>query len=125
MRASSCIRAGALLAGLGVLLGAFTAHGLKERLTATALVTFETGVRYQLYHALGLLACGALGARGARTGPAAVCFAAGIALFSGSLYLLAALDVKWLGAVTPFGGVLFLVGWALLAWRGLPPAQVF
>lgn len=118
MRASTCIRSGAILAGLGVGLGAFAAHAMKGRFPADALLTFETGVRYQLYHALALLACGVLGRLGHATGRAAIAFVAGISLFSGSLYLLVLLDQKWLGAVTPFGGVALLVGWLLFALQG-------
>jgi uncharacterized membrane protein YgdD (TMEM256/DUF423 family) len=109
------LRAGALLAGLAVALGAFAAHAMKDRFEPDALQTFETGVRYQMYHALALLACGVLAVHGRRTGAAALAFVSGIALFSGSLYALVFLDQKWFGAVTPFGGVAFLLGWLLLA----------
>jgi len=122
MTATSALRLGALLAGLAVALGAFAAHAMKARFPAEALLTFETGVRYQMYHALALVLCGLLAAAGRRTGAAALAFTAGIVLFSGSLYLLVWLDTKWLGAVTPFGGVAFLLGWALLAWRASAPA---
>jgi uncharacterized membrane protein YgdD (TMEM256/DUF423 family) len=115
MQATTCVRLGAVLAGLAVALGAFAAHGMKGSHDAAALATFETGVRYQLYHALALLACGALAAQGRRCRGAALAFAAGIGLFSGSLYALVWLDARWLGAVTPLGGVAFLVGWILLA----------
>ncbi len=117
MRPNTILRSAAVLGGLAVGLGAFGAHALKERLSAELLVVFETGVRYQMYHALALLAAGVLAATGRRTGPAAICFLAGIALFSGSLYALALLGVKWLGAITPVGGVCFLLGWLLLAVR--------
>lgn len=112
------LAAGALLAGLAVALGAFAAHAMKSRFEPELMQTFETGVRYQMYHALALLACGALAAQGRRTSTAAIAFALGIALFSGSLYALVLFDAKWLGLVTPFGGVAFLVGWLLLA-RGV------
>jgi uncharacterized membrane protein YgdD (TMEM256/DUF423 family) len=107
---------GAVLGGLGVALGAFGAHGLKDKVTEKALVVFETGVRYQLLHALALLAVAAL----VRSGhPAAVrCvpwFLGGIALFSGSLYALTAGAPRALGMVTPFGGAALIVGWVLLA----------
>lgn len=104
---------GAGLMFLTVALGAFGAHGLKTRVTPEMLAVFETGVRYQAYHALGLLALAAL------KGPdkAGWCFVAGVALFSGSLYALALTGVRWLGAITPIGGVLFLVGWALFALK--------
>ncbi|GAB4140309.1 MAG: DUF423 domain-containing protein [Planctomycetota bacterium] len=108
------LRTGAFLGALATLLGAFAAHGLKGHLDAAALQTFETGVRYQMYHALAMLLCGALADR-RRTAAAAWCFLGGIVLFSGSLYGLSALGLRWLGPVTPFGGVLFLCGWILLA----------
>jgi uncharacterized membrane protein YgdD (TMEM256/DUF423 family) len=120
MRESSSIRAGALLAGLAVGLGAFAAHGMKAHFDADALQIFEKGVRYQMYHALAMMLCGALAGSGRRTGPASVAFLTGIALFSGSLYALVFFDAKWLGALTPFGGVAFLLGWLLLAWCAAP-----
>lgn len=123
MRATLCIRLGAALAGLAVGLGAFAAHGMKAHYDAAALQTFETGVRYQMYHALALLLAGALAATGRRTGAAAIAFVLGIALFSGSLYALVLFDQKWLGAVTPFGGVAFLFGWIRLAMQGAAPDE--
>lgn len=117
MNATTSLRLGAVLAGLAVVLGAFAAHGMKDRYDAAALQTFETAVRYQIYHALALVLCGALAKTGHRTGAAAACFLAGIVLFSGSLFVLVLGGAKWLGAVTPFGGVAFVIGWGLLAWR--------
>lgn len=112
---------GALSAFLGVMLGAFGAHWLKTRLEPRDLEIFETGVRYQMYHAFALLAAAWLLSRGASgAGAAASAFIVGTLLFSGSLYTLVATQQRWLGAVTPFGGVAFLAGWALLAlaaWR--------
>ena len=105
------IRAGAGLMFLAVALGAFAAHGLKARLSPEMMAVFETGVRYHVYHALALLALGA--ARGPDR--AGWCFVAGIALFSGSLYLLALTGERRLGMITPIGGVLFLAGWAIFA----------
>lgn len=115
MQPTICVRLGAALGGLAVALGAFAAHGLQPRLDPARLETFETAVRYQFFHALALLACGLLGAHGYRTALAGSAFAAGIALFSGSLYGLAVLEWRWLGPVTPFGGAAFLVGWIALA----------
>lgn len=109
--------AGALAGGIGVALGAFGAHGLKARLAPDLLAVFETGVRYQIYHALALLALGWAVSRwpsGWLTA-AGWLFVAGIALFSGSLYLLALTGVRWLGAITPLGGIAFIVGWLALA----------
>ena len=112
---------GALLAGVAVALGAFGAHALRARLEPRDLEIFETAVRYQMYHALALLAVGWLISREAPgAGAAAWSFLIGMALFSGSLYLMVATGQRWLGAVTPLGGVAFLVGWLLLAraaWR--------
>ena len=109
---------GALAAGIGVALGAFGAHGLKTRVEPALLDVFETGVRYHLIHALALLVLGLAHARN----PAPLLQAAswllllGIIVFSGSLYLLSATDIRWLGAITPIGGLAFLIGWAILIW---------
>lgn len=110
MTAAVMTRLGAGLMFLAVGLGAFGAHALKSRLTPDMLAVFETGVRYQVYHALALLLLTSL------RGPskAAWCFTAGIALFSGSLYLLALTGARKWGAVTPIGGLLFLIGWLIL-----------
>jgi len=113
---------GSVFAGLGVALGAFAAHGLRSTLSPADLATFETGVRYQMYHAFALLVVAGALARweGAMTAVAAGwMFVAGIVLFSGSLYVLVTTGPRWMGAVTPLGGVAFLVGWALLAWTAL------
>lgn len=118
MQPTTSLRLGAVLGGLAVALGAFAAHGMKAHFPPDQLTTFETGVRYQMYHALALLGCGVLGLTGRRTGAAAVCFLLGVLLFSGSLYALVWTDTRWLGAITPFGGVAFLLGWLLLALRG-------
>lgn len=109
---------GALAAFIGVALGAFAAHGLKVRLDATMLATFETGVRYHMYHALALLAVAWAAARwpGAPVNASGWLFVAGIVLFSGSLYVLSLTGIRWLGAITPFGGLAFLGGWLCLAW---------
>jgi uncharacterized membrane protein YgdD (TMEM256/DUF423 family) len=104
------VAAGAINAALSVGCGAFAAHALRERLEPRALEVFDTGARYQMYHALAMILCGLLGAR-----TSGWIFQAGIVLFSGSLYALALTDTKALGAVTPFGGLAFLAGWAWLA----------
>jgi uncharacterized membrane protein YgdD (TMEM256/DUF423 family) len=93
---------------------------MKGSYNDAALQAFETGVRYQIYHALALLACAALQQRGYRTGWAPLCFVAGVVLFSGSLYGLALLEARWLGPVTPIGGVAFLIGWLLLVFAAKP-----
>ncbi len=108
---------GALMGGLGVGIGAFGAHGLRGRLSPEMLAVFETGVQYQMYHALAILATAALMVRvdGRATVIAGWSFFVGILLFSGSLYALALTGVTTLGAITPIGGVALLVGWAALA----------
>jgi uncharacterized membrane protein YgdD (TMEM256/DUF423 family) len=111
---------GALLAGLAVALGAFGAHGLRARLEPRDLEIFETAVRYQMYHALGLIV--AAWAYDRWQAPLAYTagwlFLAGIGIFSGSLYTLVLTQNRWLGAITPFGGVAFIVGWVCLALAG-------
>jgi uncharacterized membrane protein YgdD (TMEM256/DUF423 family) len=106
-----------LLGALAVLLGAFAAHGLRAHLAADRLDVFETGVRYHMYHALALGLCGLLGRTGARLRFAPWCFLAGIALFCGSLYALALDAGRWLGAVTPFGGIALVAGWLALGFE--------
>jgi uncharacterized membrane protein YgdD (TMEM256/DUF423 family) len=115
------VAVGALSAMVAVAAGAFGAHGLRGRLTPALLEVFETGARYHMYHALGLLAAGWAAARwpGGAAVTAGWCFVAGTLLFSGSLYLLALTGQRWLGAVTPLGGVAFIVGWLALAWAAL------
>ena len=108
---------GALTGGLAVALGAFGAHGLRTRLAADALAIFETAVRYQMYHALALFAVAFALTRWPWSVLPAVAgwlFVAGTVLFSGSLYLLALTDTRWLGAVTPFGGLALIAGWGCL-----------
>lgn len=103
---------------LAVAAGAFGAHGLQGRLDAHAMQIFETAARYQMYHALAI-GLAAVAMRGNAAMPAqiaAALFLAGIVLFSGSLYLLAFTGTRALGIVTPFGGLAFLAGWAVLAW---------
>lgn len=101
---------------LAVALGAFGAHGLKAKLSAELMQVYKTGVEYHFYHALGLLLIGVL----ASTMPSgllqwsALLLGLGIVLFSGSLYLMAVTGIRWLGAITPFGGVSFIAGWVLL-----------
>ena len=110
---------GAASAFIAVALGAFAAHGLKARLGADLLATFEIGVRYQMFHALALLAVAWASTRwpGALVLASGWLFVAGTVLFSGSLYALALSGVRGLGLITPFGGLAFLAGWLCLAWR--------
>lgn len=112
------LMAGAIAAALAVALGAFGAHSLGARVAPERLDVFETGVRYQMYHALGLLfvAWASQQWPGWPVAAAGYLFIAGIVIFSGSLYLLVLTDTGWLGAITPIGGVAFIAGWALLFW---------
>ena len=107
---------GAAFGLLGVALGAFGAHALKETLAPDMLANFETGVRYQMYHAMALLAVAWAVTRwpGGLTTAAGWLFVAGIVIFSGSLYLLSITGVRWLGAITPIGGVAMIAGWVCL-----------
>jgi uncharacterized membrane protein YgdD (TMEM256/DUF423 family) len=100
---------------IAVATGAFGAHGLADKLTPKALSVWQTAAQYQMTHALALLAVGLYPAAAASAVPGWA-FTAGTVLFSGSLYMLALTDIKILGAITPFGGVGFLIGWGALAW---------
>ena len=112
---------GCIFAFLAVAAGAFGAHALRERLPSSLLAIFETAARYQMYHALALLVV----ARTVEVWPgrltrfAGWAFVAGIVVFSGSLYLLSVTGIRWLGAVTPLGGIAFLAGWGMLGAAGL------
>ena len=116
---------GALCAMLAVMLGAFGAHALRSRLPPELLAVFHTGVQYHFWHALGLLAIGLVLLHA--PGSALVRWAgwlmlAGIVVFSGSLYALSISGARWLGAITPLGGLSFIAAWALLAWGVLRPS---
>ncbi len=123
MQHKSIISLGAALAGIAVILGAFGAHALKQILPADQIITFETGVRYQMYHSIALILVGFLlnEQRNRSLIWAAYCFITGILLFSGSLYALALLKANGqvglggLGVLTPIGGVFFISGWALMS----------
>lgn len=108
---------GALSGLISVAAGAFGAHALRHRLAPDSLLVFETAARYQMYHALALLAVAWAASRSSEMLPkwAGWCFVVGTVLFSGSLYTLALTGVRWLGAITPLGGVAFLLGWLCLA----------
>ena len=110
--------AGAVSGFLAVALGAFGAHGLRQRLSPEMLAVFETGVRYQVYHALALFAVAWAASRWASLQAtwAGWLFIVGTVVFSGSLYVLATSGTRWLGAVTPVGGICLLAGWFSLAW---------
>ena len=113
-----------ILLALAVAIGAFGAHGLKQHISGEMLQTYKTGVEYHFYHALGLLLIGVL----TISFPSellkwsAIFMVAGIVLFSGSLYVLAISGIKWIGAITPVGGLCFIAGWVLLffaVWKKL------
>jgi uncharacterized membrane protein YgdD (TMEM256/DUF423 family) len=111
---------GAILLALSVILGAFGAHGLRNRLDAYSMSVYEKAVFYQFIHSLGILVVSILPRTGTfpQGSAATVCalLLAGIAIFSGSLYLLAVTGNRMLGAITPIGGVCFILGWIMLAW---------
>ena len=109
------LASGCLLTALGIILGAFGVHGLRGILSDQALGWWQTGVQYQLWNAIGLVALSA--APLPRPVLPAVLIGAGTIIFSGSLYLMALTGVLWLGAVTPIGGLLMIAGWALATWR--------
>ncbi|MDX1506003.1 MAG: DUF423 domain-containing protein [Spongiibacter sp.] len=116
--ASISLSIAAVYGFLAVALGAFGAHGLKARLSSEMMAVYETAVQYHFYHAFALLAAALLlhsGVQHAALRASVWLFALGIALFSGSLYALALTEIKVLGAITPVGGLLFLLGWACLA----------
>ena len=121
---------GCIAAGLGVAFGAFGAHALKGMISDDNLNIFEIAVRYQMCHALALLATAWASTQWSYAGvrqfkTAGWCFAIGIILFSGSLYTLACTDQRWLGAITPFGGLAFLAGWVLLVWTVVRKTKTF
>lgn len=105
-----------VLLALAVAIGAFGAHGLKSHISEDMMQTYKTGVEYHFYHALGLLLIGVLSVSvpSSLLNWSAILLIAGIILFSGSLYVLAITGIKWLGAITPLGGLSFIAGWILL-----------
>jgi uncharacterized membrane protein YgdD (TMEM256/DUF423 family) len=119
MNGALWLRIGATLGAVAVVAGAFGAHALKDRLDAPSLEVYTTATHYHMYHALALLAVGLLGAHGKTLGIAGQVagwgFLIGIMVFSGTLYALAVTGMKWLGAITPIGGVSLIVGWIALA----------
>lgn len=110
---------GAILAGLAVLIGAFGAHGLKAKVSHEDLEIFNTGVNYHMFHALAILLMGAISfylPHDIISVPAYFMFT-GVVIFSGSLYLLVITNLRWLGAITPIGGLCFIIGWFLFAYK--------
>lgn len=113
---------GAISGAIAVVLGAFGAHALRSSLSPDKLTTFETGVRYEMYHAVALLAVSLAMTRDSGSGlliTAGVMFVLGTMLFSGSLYLLVVTKARWIGAITPLGGIAFIAGWLALALSAL------
>jgi len=113
------IAGGCLLAGVGVAAGAFGAHMLKAVLEPSMLAAYDTGTRYQMYHAFGMILAG-MATRlfgDPRLANAGWIFAVGMVMFCGSLYGIALAGQKWMGPITPLGGVMFIIGWGLLGWR--------
>jgi len=121
----SILMTASVLLALAVMLGAFGAHGLKTHLSSEMMQVYKTGVEYHFYHALGLLFIGVLSISipSGLLNWSALFLTVGIILFSGSLYLLAISGIKWLGAITPIGGLSFIAGWILLfvaVWKNEP-----
>lgn len=111
-----------VLGGISVILGAFASHALKDRLSERALAIWETGTKYQMYHALATIAIALLLTRFPSSKllmVAGYAFISGVVIFSGSLYALSLSGIKWLGAITPLGGVAFIIGWACLTIAAL------
>ena len=113
---------GALFGALGVGLGAFGAHGLKDRVEESSIAIWQTAASYQMWHALALLVVAWVVSEGTSTAArvSGIAFTVGILVFSGSLYVLVLSGQKWLGAVTPLGGLAFIVGWISLAMAMWP-----
>jgi len=108
---------GALLAATGIACGAFGAHALRHALGPVRLGWWQTAVQYQMWHAVALVALAALPLP--RPGWPAALLALGTIIFAGTLYVMALTDLRWLGAITPLGGLLMIAGWLLIAWRAL------
>ena len=118
MKKKQSLFAGTVLAGLAVVTGAFGAHALEDMVSPDRLTTWETAVQYQMYHALALILLGILQTRLLSfklLDKAAIFFLVGVIIFSGSLYGLVLLDISWLGAITPIGGISFILGWMMFA----------
>ena len=112
---------GSFLAFLTVVLGAFGAHALKEQLSEYGKIIYEKGILYQMFHSLAIIMVAILNQNSESIDYSISiwCFAAGIILFSGSLYILALTQIKWLGTITPIGGLLFIIGWGIIFFKTL------
>jgi uncharacterized membrane protein YgdD (TMEM256/DUF423 family) len=113
-------RVAGVVGALGVTMGAFGAHAVKDMVSEEALAWWRTGAQYHMIHALAL---GLVAVHPARPKWATVAFVAGIVLFSGSLYTMTLTELRWLGAITPFGGVCFIIGWLMLAFSPMQSSQ--
>ena len=121
MNSATLVALGAANAALAVVAGAFAAHGLEGSIPPRLFDAFETGAQYHFYHALGLIILGLVAARSASSLPLKIAgwsMLLGIVLFAGSLYVLALTGISALGAITPLGGLAFIVAWLALAWHG-------
>ena len=125
MRSNVIISVGGFNAALSIALGAFAAHGLQQHLDAANLQTFKTAADFHLWHALGLILIGLIAEKQTSTSYTSVAWLMliGIMLFSGSLYVLAVSGIRWLGWITPFGGMAFIIAWTWLAWAALRHAK--
>ena len=112
---------GSIFASLSIIFGAFGAHALKDQLSEYSLSVYEKAVLYQMFHSLGILLLTAIGKNMDTLdfSYSIWCFIIGIILFSGSLYILAVTNIKWIGMITPIGGMLFIVGWFLVLYKAL------
>ena len=119
MKPDTCIAIGALSAGIAVALGAFGAHGLKDSVPPEDLDIWKTGVLYHVFHALALILVGLHARGGATPKLIAWSFLAGSVIFAGTLYGIVLTDQRWLGAITPIGGGLMIVGWVSFFWHAL------
>ena len=115
------IQAGAIVMALGVILGAFGAHGLRDKLSPPMMEIYKTAVMYHLIHGLGVVVVGVLSQSpgGQKYAVSAIFLLAGIVIFSGSLYILSISGARWLGAITPLGGLCFIAGWIFLFLKSL------
>jgi uncharacterized membrane protein YgdD (TMEM256/DUF423 family) len=125
MMSKTILMTASVLLTLAVAIGAFGAHGLKAHLSTEMMQVYKTGVEYHFYHALGLLIIGVLSISmpSGLLNWSAIFLTVGLILFSGSLYILAVTGIKWLGAITPLGGLSFITGWVLLfvaVWKKMP-----
>ena len=121
MKHNVIISLGSFNAALAIAFGAFAAHGLKSHIDERSIEIFNTAADFHFWHAIGLIIIGIIAKNMSKTNFASVVWlmTLGILLFSGSLYILSVTGIRWLGAITPFGGTSFIIAWLLLAWKCL------